>query len=709
MKTSKPILAGLALAVGVLTGCGGGGGGGDKGNTPASVNLSGNAAKGALMDADVNAYEIINGLQSTSMWAHTTTDATGAYTLKAAPTGNPVVVEVVANAKTTMLDETQIETDGSFKKVSVPSLTLRTFVASLNEEATSVQVNPITEAAIAMAQASVGTDKKLSIEVLTAAKQVALQMAPLGTSPFSDKPALKTTEMSVEQTKFSAMMAGLIKSADANCNLPCQVGKLSKGIKIDVGSDGKGTLSGVVASAIQTKRTELLTMGQAAWLDDPTNFSRLGDKKDEVKTATASALSASKTNAVPTSTKPTSEFTAAEGLEGFITAMRNGFRATEKNLLKANDELNAKYKDMSLESSEGTIFAINRIKQDCFENKSTFACTNSPGSHIQWTKNGDTWTGKVDNTDGTSTWEGTVSGSIVNGTINATLNGVKKNKSNGKLQSKFENLNIMAHKYSTTEAGSFNINGTIWAYDKNSDLKISLTAKDWKATLSKTTDMPQKGTLSGEVTLAASNGDVLTGTLAASGHQIQITHNYSYYCGSVNLCSNSWTENDVSWTDIRLHLSATNNNSQLLALDVTGTQNAMDLNQAEGASNFTKYSLDATAVLTDTLTLKINGSQSEWNTENYAFTIASGGSEVKVSGMFTINEAEGIIKDKWCNNTNVLRCAIYLDLKTANNVYTAKLTRLNGKPQGDIYKGSTQVGVIKDGIIQVNGRDVSIY
>lgn len=691
------------LAATVLCGCGGGSGSASGNDSPAAVSLSGNAAKGVLIGADVKAYEIINGLKSTSVWASTTTDSSGAYNLKSMPTKNPVVVEVIANSQTTMLDETKIEADGSFAKVWAPSnLTLRSFVASMSEAA-NVQVNPITEAAMVIANASVGTDKKLTLDTLTAAKQVALQMAPAGTNPFSEKPALKATDMSAEQSKLSAMMAGLIKSADSTCDLKCQIGMLSKDIKIDVGADGKGTLTSAAALAIQTRRTDLLTQGKKAWLDDSTNSSRLGNKLADVKVATLSALSASKTSAVPTTTPSYSEASAAEGLEGFITALRDGFRATEKNLQTAQDELNNKYQTLSLVGSQDTMDAIDRVKRDCFEGKTTFACTNASDSNVTWTANGDTWTGKATNSDGNK-WEGTVSGSLVSGTVNATLNATKKS-STGKLLTKIENLSVMAHEDSTTESGNFNVNGIIRAAAQNSDLVVSLTAKDWKGTMSKTTDTPQKGTLSGEVILSVSNGDMLQGSIKASGDKRTITRNY---CAPYGTCN--YTQHDVSFTDMELHLTAINNNSQLLKLDVIGTQVERDNNKVESASNFTKFNAEASVVLTDSLTLKINGSQSEWSTENYTATITSGGSEVKVSTTLTIDAAVGgnIAKNKWCTGDD-LRCTKQLNLTSAGNLYTATLMRSNGKAQGDIYKGATKVGIIQNGLIQINGRDVSIY
>jgi hypothetical protein len=708
MKLSKPLMVSASILASLLIGCGGGGGGASPEASPTQVSLSGNAAKGALIGAEVKAYEIINGVKSNSVWASATTDSSGAYTLSGKPTTNPVVVEVVANANTTMLDEAQIEEGGSFKKVPAPvRLSLRSFVPSMTETA-NVQVNPITEAAVAMANASLVSDK-LTLDVLNAAKQVALQMAPADTNPFSQKPPLKATEMSSEQIKLSAMMAGLTSSANTSCGLSCQVGKLSEGIKVDVGADGKGTLTSEAASKIQTRRTDLLTQGQKAWLDNSSNASSMGNIYNEVKTAATSALSASKKNAVPTSTKPASEFAAAEGLEGFISALRNGFKATEKNLLKAEDDLNSKYQKLTFAGSQDTQDAIKSVQRDCFENqtnyKTSFSCSPTPDSNVKWTQNGDTWKGQATTYDGRS-WQGTVSGSITDGTLNATLNAETKSAS-GALLTKIENLKLLVKPDSPSNAGDFFADGLIWAYADNG-LVVSLAAKNWTGKLSKKS-ATQKGTITGEVTLSANNGDKLQGTIVASGNTTQTTHTYfSYNCGLNTGCTAIWTEDELTLGDFELHLTAMNSNSQLLALDVIGSQTMRDKNKPESATNFTKFSSDISVVMTQSLTLKMSSGISDWSTEKYAVTIASGGSEVNVSGVFTIAEAApGNTSNKWCVNT--LRCASHLDLTSGNKVYSAKLTRLNGQPQGDIYKGSTQVGVIKDGIMQINGREVSIY
>jgi hypothetical protein len=159
-----------------------------------------------------------------------------------------------------------------------------------------------------------------------------------------------------------------------------------------------------------------------------------------------------------------------------------------------------------------------------------------------------------------------------------------------------------------------------------------------------------------------------------------------------------------------LQLTAVNNNSQLLKLGITGTQIERDTFSAESPTNFDTYSVAGSMVLSDSLTLNVNWSQSDWVTEIVDATIISGGSQVKLSGTFTTNIALGgnLMRNKWCVS-NDLRCTKELNLESSDKTYTATLKRVSGQANGDIYKGNIKVGVIQNGMLQINGREVSIY
>ena len=111
----------------LLSSCGGGGGGSSASSptsapTPTgSLSISGVAAKGALIGADVQAYEVVNGVL-VAYGSPVKTNSDGGYTLSNLPaTTNPVVVKVIVNSSTTMRDETQPPgADGKFPLASSP-------------------------------------------------------------------------------------------------------------------------------------------------------------------------------------------------------------------------------------------------------------------------------------------------------------------------------------------------------------------------------------------------------------------------------------------------------------------------------------------------------------------------------------------------------------------------------------------------------------
>ena len=136
----RKIQSALTLTVAaLLAACGGGGGTSPSANT---VNLTGSAAKGILIGADVSAHEVVNGQMATKALATVKTGADGSYTLAIAPTSNPVVIKVTAGAGTKMKDESQVNGDGSFVEVTLTApLEMRSFVSAATESV-SAQITP---------------------------------------------------------------------------------------------------------------------------------------------------------------------------------------------------------------------------------------------------------------------------------------------------------------------------------------------------------------------------------------------------------------------------------------------------------------------------------------------------------------------------------------------------------------------------------------
>lgn len=230
------------LAMTLLAACGGGGGGGGVAPIP-TFSVTGSAAKGILKMADVQAYELVSGVL-VQYGSPTTTDNSGAYTLKLTSTTNPLIIKITANTRSKMLDETTV-VSGKFVEINAPSdLVLRSMIPDLTAPA-DVQANPFTEMAIAGALAatdSSGAAVTLTRDVLLISKEAI--KTQYGINPFALKAVdADSTTATTDQKKLMTLLTGVAKSAkdDSVCSTTCQVTKLgaNAAIKFDK-TTGKG-------------------------------------------------------------------------------------------------------------------------------------------------------------------------------------------------------------------------------------------------------------------------------------------------------------------------------------------------------------------------------------------------------------------------------------------------------------------------------------
>ena len=106
--------------------------------------------------------------------------------------------------------------------------------------------------------------------------------------------------------------------------------------------------------------------------------------------------------------------------------------------------------------------------------------------------------------------------------------------------------------------------------------------------------------------------------------------------------------------------------------------------------------------------MTFNESFTDWKEVKQSVAIASGLSGVKLDVTYTLDKQSGA----WCQwNHDVKRCANELKLESTNaNPYKATLTKNNnGKITGDIFLGTTKVGEIVNGVLKINGAEVSLY
>lgn len=417
------LLSLVTASVLALAACGGGGGA----STANNVSLSGTAAKGILIGADVKVYALVNGVKGTTPLATTTTNANGEYVLSLAPTSNPLLIEVTANANTKMLDETgTLTADGKYPEVAAPTnLSLRSFATEATKT-TEVRVNPLTEMAIAVAASSGG----LTLNNLVAGQEVAKLAAPEGVNPFTQTPVAKPADMDDAQMKFAMQMAGLLASAGGSCELKCQIDKLSEGVAITVANDGKATVPPAINAVIQQKKRDVLDLGQTALKVDTASETKKANIATAVVAAANQAVSdAKKEDAAPVTTPDTETVIAANGLKGFVTALRDGFRLTEQRLLKVEEELTKRYETVTLDGVNFAGTVLNGVESDCkAPEEGVIQCKTSDTSRFNWTGSGSTynWASKAPDDLGRTT-TGTVVFGTQSGVESFTLNGsIKK-------------------------------------------------------------------------------------------------------------------------------------------------------------------------------------------------------------------------------------------------------------------------------------------
>ena len=695
-----------ASMLALLAACGGGGGGG----SPNSVSLSGTAGKGLLISADVKAYEIIGGKQSTTPWASTTTSNVGAYELKGSPSSNPIVVVVTTNSNTKMLDESQPQSDGTFKQIAAPlDLKLRSFIETLTQNDT-VQVNSLTESAVALANSaknSSGSTIGLTKESLLAAKQFAQQMAPDGVNPFTASLPAKTSDLNDDKVaKMGVMMAGLMTSVTTDCSVQCQVEKLSKDVPMTISSDGKGSITDAQAAAIQTQKLALLTAGQTVLASKSTELGTLATTVNSIASTTIAAATSS---SVGSSTATASTYETVNSVQGFVRTLRESLKTSETKLKSAQTALETKYQKLTIQGLENLSGIVNTVANDCINNKTTFSCSASTGSNTTWVASGAGWQG-TGKTSAGYTISGFVSGTLGTNSINASISNVTI-KLGDKTVAELQKLDVSGVRTMSGEvetSGNLQLGGTVKAYDTTvgSDIAVTLGLSNVDARFDNTAKtFSMKGTLS----LTSNKNDSLNGSVDISGVNRTLTETWGSY---------SYTRTDHFVNKAALDLKASENSvGEILALSVNGTRTLADLTKAESTTNFETFSLTAGVTLAANTKVTVSAQRPTQTTLKQSVVLQSGStSKLSLNGDYA---QATYSPNKWCSEeSGIMMCTDSLSLSANDGTYTAVVKKSASAVTADLYKGSvssgTKIGVITtQGMIQVteNGttKEYSLY
>ena len=249
------------------------------------------------------------------------------------------------------------------------------------------------------------------------------------------------------------------------------------------------------------------------------------------------------------------DFGKDDGLQGFVDAMRNGFRLTETRLLKVEKELEERYKDVTLEGVSFIGNVLDEIDAACTENQAgQLSCTSGSNRAFTWTAEGNgsfSWATNRANLGRTS--EGTVVGSLKNGMNTLTVNGSIV-KGTTELAT-MKNLEVSFLDKGGADYRGL-INGAITANSsKNLVVTLEFDGVELKSVPRSNTPTFADLTFKGGLSLEANNGDKLSGTVDLTG--IEYSKSMDFYsdyqqfitAGSINLKAVTMPHSHACWSD----------------------------------------------------------------------------------------------------------------------------------------------------------------
>lgn len=639
-------LVASALAIASLVACGGGGG--SAAVAPETFPVTGSAAKGILKNADVQAYEVVSGAL-VKYGSPTTTDTSGNFSLSLTKTENPLVVKITTNSKTTMLDETTV-TGGKFAEVAAPTdLVLRTMVPDLTAAA-DAQANPFTEMAIAGALAATdasGAPVTLTKDVLLVSKEAV--KTQLGINPFALKAVdADSTTATADQKKLMTLLTGVAKSAkdDTSCNTSCQVTNLGKTatIKYDKAS-GKGNFKDATAMAAASNA---LGTKAATVTGNP-----LVVQMPTLKVVNDGDVASS------------TEVTARDSFETFIKVMRDGATTVGTTLDASKKTIDARTQGLTFSTAKAGMDAFNAATANCRFPDTTLVCegtdvTGSNGSYaLTYTSGG--YTNTVN-----------ASGSVVDGVGNLTITGkssvISSNKKAGELAISAKLTGLTS---ANTSPDSVTLNISLTGYDDANNLPVTVKLTDLTVKANQTA---KTGSISGGLSINNSYGDKLSGSVSLD---------------MVKLGQDS-TSLEAYPKAASLNVTGYGDDKTLVAIDLSATADyttfkpwlvESETNPSSGTANI------KLALVNEGVKLEIVGNKTGYNKSDLKVVFKSGANSITATAVKGSNE---------------------INMTSSSGDFTAKLTKgTDGATTGKIYKGSVQVGTIEDGMIKVNGQELS--
>lgn len=646
------------VAVAGLTACGSGSDGGSSG----PIALTGTAAKGLLKGADVQAYEVVGGKLS-KYGAAVKTDTSGAYELSLSPTSNPVIVEITANADTKMLDETTV-TGGKYAEVAAPSgLSLRTMVASLTETAVA-EANPYTEMAVAGAVAAVdasGNAVPLTKDVLLTAKENI--RTQLKINPFAAKAVdADATDVTDAQKQLMTLLAGVAKSAkdDTSCDLKCQIKKMNDAAVITYdAAAGKGLLKNPTA----TKDLMTAISTKAATVNHPM----------KVALPTYAVLQASD---IATG----SELAARDSFESFVTVMREGVNTAQKKFDEATKDLETRTKDLTYKTAKAGMDAFDAASANCEWVNGKLSCT---GTDVTKISDG---TYSLSYTSGSYKNVATATGSISGGVgtlsiTNAKTTALSNNKVYGEMSMSVTLTGLDSNNKLSKENASAVFNMSVTGYDDQTQAPVTVSLNNLNATLTNRTKLIGGGS----VLITNTLGDKVEGAIT------KLT--------VVKLGPDANNEEEYG-QDLEFNVTAYTANKKLFSLGASASVDYTSYKPwlSDSATNYGvgKANMNV-AFVQDSVSLDVTANVTGYQKSDMTVVFKSGGKSMTATAKLTEDANGKVVVDS--NG---------IDFTSSSNEFTANIKKVNGKNTGSIKKGDVVVGTIEDGIVKINGIELSL-
>ena len=634
-----------ALAIASLVACGGGGGG--TAAAPETFPVTGTAAKGILKNADVQAYELVAGAL-VKYGTATTTDTSGAFSLSLTKTANPVIVSITTNASTKMLDETSI-VNGKFEEVAAPKdLVLRTMVPDLTAAA-DAQANPFTEMAIAGALAATdasGAPVTLTKDVLLVSKE-AVKMQ-LGINPFALKAVdADNTTATADQKKLMTLLTGVAKSAkdDPACSATCQVTNLGKTAAIKYDkSTGKGNFKD--ATAMATSSNALSTKA-ATVTGNPL-------------LVTLPTFAALKDSDVASGT----ELAARDSFDTFIKVMRDGATTVGTALDASKKTVDERTQGLTFNTAKAGIDAFNAAAANCRFPETTLVCEGTGVKVVN---------GKYELEYESGGYTNTIkaSGSVENGVGTLDISGTSKAITK---QAADLSMSVVLTGLTGQNANpdSISLSLSLTGYDDVTSKPVTVSFDKLAVKLNKSGTI---ASISGGLAIENSLKDKLSGTISLVsvdlGPDVDSLQSYQKE-GSVNV---------KGYVD----------GKTLISLGLSGSTDYTSYKpwESESATNAEIAKANVSIGLVDDgVKLDITGNKTGYNKRDLKVVFKSGANSITATAVEGSDE---------------------INMTSSSGDFTAKITKdKDGVSTGKIYQGSVQVGTIEDGMIKVNGQELSL-